>query len=244
MSLLTRLFGDENDNPPAVIPLSYKELVAECTATFNLFLELDGFQLCGNRRWIRDSKTTHRELFILQPLKGLSLAPQWGVSIDWIPHLSGSSIRWHRTNSTARFDLCFDPLDYSPPDTRSWQVSPWEGLDSVRKTANEVAHRAWQSANNWFSAVNTVEAFARAFEDKKVRPFVRFGFMNYVQEPLAYAFVLAKLGRTEEAAVALNAVVERDSIDTSLRTRLERLLGSINTLTAGRSADNSAASRG
>src|SRR5260370_14023875 len=102
--------------------------------TFGTALSLCGFDQINRRKWVRSSRTPIRELFRITAMKGASFSPVWGFSLDFVPHFSGSTIRWHRSNKSAIFDLCYDPIDY----TRS--VHEWSILSSKgRKAAREQA---------------------------------------------------------------------------------------------------------
>lgn len=69
---------------------------------------------------------TFRHVVELQALKGLSYCPQWRLSLDFVPHITGGGkVRWHRTAKSARLDLVYRPIDFEPSsaDTREWAVS-------------------------------------------------------------------------------------------------------------------------
>ncbi len=94
----------------------------------------------------------------------------------------------------------------------------------ARKAAARVARQALGLALPWFGGVNSLADLAREFEAKKQRPFVRFGFYNYVQEPLAYAFVLARLGRWAEAEAELGRYLAGGRVREPVKDRLLQLL--------------------
>jgi len=64
----------------------------------------------------------------------------------------------------------------------------------------------------------------REFEAKKERPFVRFGFYNYVQGPLAYAFVLARVGRWADAEAEISRYLVGGRLREPVKSKLLQLL--------------------
>src|SRR3954469_10621541 len=74
-----------------------------------------GLTEIGPRRWIDSSRPPARKLFELQLLKGASLKACWGFSLDFVPHISGATIHWHRTDKTARLDVIIDPIALPQP---------------------------------------------------------------------------------------------------------------------------------
>lgn len=45
-------------------------------------------------------------------MKGASYVPIWGISLDFVPHVAGNRLAWHRTDKSARMDLVYDPVDF------------------------------------------------------------------------------------------------------------------------------------
>src|SRR5262249_33447793 len=90
--------------------------------SFGSILSAQGFEQVDRRRWVRSAKLPIREMFSIVAMKGACFSPCWGFSLDFVPHVSGSSVRWHRTAKAAIFDLCYDPIDYTT-NAREWYVS-------------------------------------------------------------------------------------------------------------------------
>ena len=57
------------------------------------------------RTWMECSKRPARRLFELQLLKGASLKACWGWSLDFVLHISGGRVRWHRSGKSARLTV-------------------------------------------------------------------------------------------------------------------------------------------
>lgn len=46
--------------------------------------------------------------------------PRWGTSLDFVPHVRGEAVRFHRTNKGAVIDVLFDPIDFFAEWQRDW----------------------------------------------------------------------------------------------------------------------------
>ena len=74
-------------------------------------LERIGFQRSSRRRWWRSRVPEMRDLFEVTALKGATLSPRWGFSLDFAPHVTPAGVKWHRTAKSAIFDVVDDPID-------------------------------------------------------------------------------------------------------------------------------------
>ena len=66
-------------------------------------LQALGFVQVAPRRWVDGSTAPIRRMFEMQLLKGAAMEAKWGFSLDFVPHLVGDRIYWHRSNRAARF---------------------------------------------------------------------------------------------------------------------------------------------
>jgi hypothetical protein len=125
------------------------------------------------------------------------------------------------------FDLTYDPVDYTH-NPNEWRVPHLVSVGEARSAAARIAGRAVPDALRFFNRVQTLADLGEAFDEKRRRPYVRFTFENYTQEPLAFAFVLARLGKAEEARGLLKKFIEDMEGDGDHRgeasIRLQRLL--------------------
>jgi hypothetical protein len=68
------------------------------------------------RAWIDGSRPPAKRMFELMLLKGGSMRARWGFSLDFVPHISGGRVRWHRSEKQAMLDVIVDPNE---------KVLPW-----------------------------------------------------------------------------------------------------------------------
>jgi len=205
--------------------VSAKDLDGIFAHSFGAALIANGFVQADHRKWVRSQKLPIRDVFCLTAMKGASYAPCWGFSLDFVPHLSGSSIRWHGTVKAAMCDLCYDPIDYTN-NVEEWTVSGLFGRDAAKSRAEHLARKSLKLALPWFASVNEIQDLRRQFELAKERSesAVRFGFYNYLQHPLAYAFVLAQVGQLSKAEAELKKYSKFDELTDTDRNKLLRLL--------------------
>jgi hypothetical protein len=182
-----------------------------------------GFEQIDRRRWMRSEKRSIREVIRLTSMKGVRLSPSWGFSLDFVPHISAGRLRWHKTLKSTVLDLSYDPYDY---EDKIFTISRFASADAVRNAALDLLADVLTRSSEFFDSVRTVADLPRSVEAKRNRPFVRFGFLNYVQEPMAYAFVLAKLGNLDDARKWFEVAkryhqldkIELDKLEVAFRT--------------------------
>jgi hypothetical protein len=165
-----------------------------------------GFEHATSRQWVRSVKPEVREVLVLN--NGTLV---WGFSLDFVPHVSGDRVFWHRTVKSAMLDLRYDPTDYLPADEdiNQWQVHSLFGEEHAEATARDVVIKCLPLALQFFDTVTRIEDLPEAFEAHLSRRAVRLGFYNYTQQPLAHLFTLARLGQQERAHELLDRYAER-----------------------------------
>ena len=222
--------------PPAIDRPSAAQIDESVVRSFGSRFEPLGFERVTDRKWVRSAGAPIRELVVVQALKGASYSPYWGISIDFVPHLAGTSFRWHRTDRSALADLRVDPLD-SPKRGLARDVVVEVPLGGVSRSgrrsgrspvsferAADVAHR---HATAWFERVDGVASLPDLFRRAERARSTRFGFDHYVQHRLALAFVLVALGSEEEGQRELATWLARhgDRLGHRQQDDLERRLG-------------------
>ena len=145
------------------------------------------------RRWVRP-RPPLRDVFEIIALKGGRLLPTWGISLDFVPHVEGDTIRWHRTDKSARMDLVYDPADFDPNWWARWSLSMLRPVEDVERDAGRILPEAARHALDWYGTFELDKLHERIEEHRAaVRSGRRFGFDNFVQQPLALAFALGRV---------------------------------------------------
>lgn len=177
-----------------------------------------GFECVKTLRWVRSADAPIRQVFGFLQWKGGKLAPRWGLSLDFVPHISGGRIKWHRTPKSAVFDLCVDARD------RVLDMPYIQGIDPISKIAGAVASEAITRARAFWDSARSIPDLLVAFDWLKRYLSTGLGFDNYVQHPIALAFVLALNGRVVEGQSELERFIHRGRLDSEEATQLRQLL--------------------
>ena len=170
------------------------------------------------RRWVDGSQPPARRIFELQLLKGAGLGALWGFSLDFVPHISGGSLRWHRSDKTAMADAVIIQTDLPQPDYIHGPDNLIQGLRSLLPLAIARAKDSWRRGATLPGMLELVR------EIRDGRP-NHFPYDNLTQMPLAYAFLSAKTGDLQVAESELDRYVSEPvhGIDPDVAARLKKL---------------------
>ena len=168
------------------------------------------------RSWIDGSHFPVRRLFEIQLLKGASMKANWGFSLDFVPHISGGRVRWHRTDKTAMLDVVLDPKDLHTPSYIHGPARLEEGLQRLLPEATARARESWRRGATFHGMLELI----RDIQDKHTN---YFSYQNYIQLPLAYAFLLAKTGDSEAAKTELDKYAHLHRLDEDEAAKLKKL---------------------
>jgi hypothetical protein len=184
------------DGWPAQIPV--EELNQAMSRTLGSALGEHGFEHVAPRRWVRSSRAPIRDLLEVQALKGVSYAPAWGFSLDFVPHVTASGdTRWHRTPKSARFDLMYRPLEderLSASEINDWCFSPLATPEELQDDLARVTRLVQAHAIPFWERVRGIEDLPSVYREYRRRPSVGLPFTSFPPQVLANAFVLAKTG--------------------------------------------------
>jgi hypothetical protein len=169
-----------------------------------------GLAAVSPRRWVHTQAGSARRLLEVRAMKGAALQLWWGFSLDYVPHISGGKLRWHRTVKSAMLDVM--------PEIESLAVDPNLSVlfgkrrfiaDLQRVIPHTLAHAevAWGRGES-------LQGIADLLSDFRARKSSGPGFYNFVQLPLALAFTLARLGRWEEGESELDSVLQSEPYST------------------------------
>ena len=130
-------------------------------------------------------------------------------------------MRWHRTPKSALLDLRVDSRDLS------LDVSYYDGVNPVRDSAPMMVPRAIAQARDFWSRSRATGQLLSAFDWLKsyYAEHRGLGFYNFVQHPLALAFVYARVNRMTEAHAELAKYLEGAGLDVETENKLRQRLG-------------------
>ncbi len=200
--------------------LSNARMHAIVHAEIERLLAPRGFEPAADLKWVRGDGAPIRWLFGFSKLKGGVIVPRWGISLDFTPHVSGSQLRWHRSNKAALLDL---GLDAQWPELAMTFIA---GEQAIRKRHPQVAKTAIRHAEDFWGRCGTIADLPGAIDWLKTYFSRRdgLGFYNYVQHPMAAALVFAQLGRRAEAMAEWEHVESRSQLRPDSMRRLRAVL--------------------
>jgi len=181
----------------------------------------DGFVETHRLKWVRSADAPIRQAFALLQWKGGAVAPRWGLSLDFVPHVSAGRLKWHRTEKSADFDITIDSKD------RDLGVSYIKGREYFAKRCPAAIENAVEKAKQFYAAFTSPSDLPAAIAHMQSHlggP--GLGFENYVQAPVAAAFAFAINGRYEEADAQIRKFISRRDLDDEEASKLLELLES------------------
>jgi len=211
-----------------------------------------GFAFVGKRTWVRSTKPHTRELVRFFHTKGAGITVIWGVALDFVPQVSGRRLKWKRLPQDLYFDLEWLPVDYDeqlraqseeahkrfrqmvdngitimrafPRSSRvyDWSVNLLDPLDVFRARSDQLATITAAQAIPFLDRIANLTDVANLLAFQRTYPYLGLGFFNHVQPPLAYSFLLAKLGRVEDARQAYAEYCERIPRMAEVQPKLDR----------------------
>jgi hypothetical protein len=174
---------------------SAAEIDAIVSAIVDPLLVAAGFTHVARRKWVR-ARPPIRQLFEYHQSKGGWYLVRWSISLDFVPHVSGSRLAWHRTDKSADGDLIYDPEIYDAEGADKWGIDYLHGAAGARRDAERVLPAAVQAALAWFEGADNLPA-ARAKAEWLISN--RQVTRAYTYLGLAYAFLLARTGAPDQA---------------------------------------------
>ena len=207
----------ETDLPRQVNLLSANERDKIVARHLRSHLEPLGFVEVAPRRWVNGSVPPARQLFQMSLFRGASMRPSWGFSLDFVPHLSGHRICWHRTDRTAKLDVFVDPPDGGEA-CFLWGAE-WldRDLKQLLPAAIERARDTWRRGETWPGKLDIV----REIRERKTN---RLWLDYYSQLSLAFIFLSAKTGDLAEAQAELDICVRKWDLPEKTATKLADLV--------------------
>jgi hypothetical protein len=206
--------------------ITAKEMDELIQTFFGDELEANGFNKVKKRRWVRSRVPEIRDVFEFVSISH-SLNPRWGFSLDFCPRVKGDTLKWHRTEKSAQIDVVYDPIDYVIAPSNEfydWLLSKTQPKEKTTIEAQAVAGRALPQALNWLAQVNSLKELETVLQKKQSEKVRRFGYNNYVQQPLALALVQARLGDVAKAMDSLDAYIKKRETPVDAALKLKSLL--------------------
>jgi hypothetical protein len=194
----------------------------------NVRLQALGFVQIAPRRWVDGSAAPIRRVFEMQLLKGASMKALWGFSLDFVPHLSGGRVCWHRSNRSAKLDVYLELEDRICASFLYGTAGLGRDLERLVPVALERAQETWGRGSTFSGILDIVcEIRERAINSF----YIHFSW----QLPLTFMFLSAKVGDLAAAQAELEAFARKYELAENVITKLAKLLLDLAPAESGRS---------
>ncbi len=194
----------------------------------NVRLQALGFGQVAPRRWVDGSTAPVRRVFEMQLLKGAAMKAIWGFSLDFVPHLSGGRVCWHRSNRTAKFDVFVELEKCNLASFLHGAAWLHRDLERLVPAALERAQETWRRGSNLAGMLDIVGEI----RERKINSFyVHFSW----QLPLTFMFLSAKIGDLAAAQAELETYARPHELAEDNVAKLAKLLRDLAAVENGRS---------
>jgi hypothetical protein len=166
-------------------------------------LQPAGFRTQKPLRWLRSDDAPIRQVFEYRQLKGGVLAPAWGFSLDFVPHLSARKLKWHRTEKSALLDAWIDGQIH-----RELDLTYMYGVSALLENLQPKVSRAVQKATEFWNRGRSLQQVCTLVEELKSD---RWN-ITHSQLPMAYCFCLARSGRESDGRRELASLIASEAL--------------------------------
>jgi hypothetical protein len=180
------------------------------------FLTPHGFEPVGDLKWVRGQDAPIRQVFGFHKWPEGTFGPRWVVSLDFIPHIWGGQVAWHRSSTAAWQDLG------AYATARDMKMNRHCGDGPIRRDHRRIIASAMTEAAPFWAALSSLEKLPSGIAEleTKIRSRRWFG----VQNLLALIFVAARAGRLDEARASLDEIIATESYPQETTDHLRRLV--------------------
>lgn len=183
---------------------------------FAAVVTVPGFQLIAKGILAREVTSDIIHVIRLAAYKGGAFGFEWGVSLTYMPHSWNTGLRWHRSLTSARFDL-FDRLADLPSDLNLTKLQPNAHVPTSLHCAELFQQNLlteWEDCKTtidaWLDGVRSLEGVLSRSSEQSHR--VWRGPEHYPPPGLVHAFTLDRMGRQEEANAELTALISDELV--------------------------------
>lgn len=216
------LSGKQNATPEVEIP-TWTEIKSLLFPPFDAALNALGLYRQGQMIWVERNSDENgiRRMFEIRALKGAGLSTEWGYSFDFVPHISGSSVKWHRTEKSALIDVSLGS------GRRADEMTYLYGLDHLAGQIPAALDASMAAAQTFWTprpALTDLPALMDSVASKRARSKTMPSINLLPQMQIAQAFILARTGNVQEAEVMLRGTLAKLSADPDVTSEMLKRL--------------------
>jgi hypothetical protein len=180
-----------------------------------------GFKYNGDYLWHTDLKSEIRKILRYKRLKGETGIFEWGVCVDFIPMISGHSIKWDKTEKIMTLHLFDWPDDFADSflsgDKNYSCASHW-GKNEFKKTLKQHFDKNKDKIFDWFSKCNDINGLIKITQSQ-IAIDKSYGF-HYPNPGYVLMFLYASTDRINDSLTILDKL----EIDSVIKTKIRKLI--------------------
>lgn len=222
-------------------PIQGEALKSLLDISFSPVLYDLGLKWAGNYYWIGENQQGIRKVFHYSLLKGYRGHLEWGVSIDFIPLVSGSRLFYSRTEKSTKLHLFEWPKGYTcafhgEKFVDGIGVASHHGEENTVKTLNQAINVDFRNIKDWFGKASTLEGVLEIAQEQ-VKGYIleRTGkcscsnmyTIHYPSPKYVLCFLLGEAGKMEEALELFDSLYDYEismGISSELREKIRNVI--------------------
>jgi hypothetical protein len=165
-----------------------------------------GFRYNEDYLWYTDSINEIRKIVKYQRLKGETGIIEWGVCLDFVPSISGSSLKWNRTEKSMTLQLFDWPKDYMNSffgGGMNYSCASHWGEKEFRKTLKKHFDKNKDNIFDWFARTNNIDGLIKT---AKYQIETNGYSMHYPNPKYVLMFLYTKNNQINEALSILDSL--------------------------------------
>jgi hypothetical protein len=191
---------------------------------FGTRLVFDGFERIKPRCWVRDSGKGFKQMFHLPAHRpGAGYVPYGALSVDFVPRVSARKVRLQPDAKHAVVHLSYEP------GLKHWDWIISSCRDGFTERIERIAGETVPVITEWLKNFTSIRDVVSVIEKKRS---ASNDFYCYPLQALAFAFCLARVGRTHEAMHEFEKAISlryfSKELEPDLRSFFEKELQQIN----------------
>lgn len=170
--------------------------------------------------WFNQPENSIRKVFQYIPLKGGQGTFAWGVCLDFVPSFSGRELTFHKTDKSVR------PLLFAWTDTYAdsffgkalKEIDTLNGIKETEKSVLRLFEKYNSAMDAWFKRAESIDGLIELAGEQVLEG--KSYDLHNPDPKLVLAFLMARVGREEEAKLTVGTM----DIDDDLKEMLVQQL--------------------
>lgn len=181
-----------------------------------------GLNFYSDYLWFSKSTDSIRKVFKYSLLKGNQGTFTWGVCFDFIPTISGNTLKFHKTEKSVTLHL----FEWTDEYANSFSGGKWDGgvishwdINKLGKSVDRLLDKYENKMVDFYAGASTIEKSIKITE-KQIQDQKSYD-LHSPNPKYLLPFLLARNQQIDKSILALN---ELTYLNDELRTKIEKIL--------------------